>query len=192
MNASVALNSVAGDGVDFALATTNISPTIIVSSSQTISDYHEKYIAPHTSLFTRIGKYIQQRSLDAGTMPKQGLFSQLANIGPTSELSIDKLRLLFISHRADGDPRHQLTSEQLTDFRIFTGARVLYALTAPNVAGAVSQTNAYDYRRHTGSAHFGAPLNSIQFMLTDCPNDNGENRVVEGKVRDYHCFHYPL
>jgi hypothetical protein len=100
-----------------------------------------------------------------------------------AELSLDNLRLLFVSHRADGDPRKQLTSDQLTDLRIFTGARVTYALTAAEVAGAVSQTNIYDYRRHSGPSHFGAPMSSVEIKLTRHEEDAGRERAVEGEVR---------
>src|SRR5204863_2565234 len=108
--------------------------------------------------------------------------NKLTSIGPTAELSLDNLRLLFVSHRADGDPQKQLTSDQLTDLRIFTGARVIYALTAAEVAGAVTQTNAYDYRRHLGPSHFGAPMNSVEVKLTDHEEDAGHERAVEGEV----------
>jgi hypothetical protein len=79
------------------------------------------------------------------------------------------LRLLCISHRIDGNPASRLTSEQLTELRIFTGARVVYALTGPGVAGAIAQTNAFDYRCLTGQSHFGAPLSSTEITLKNVP-----------------------
>ena len=181
-NSSVALNSVSGEGVDFAQATAGISPTVIVASSHTMSDYHRKFMEPHTGAVAKLGRWFQARALDAGTMPTPNLLSKLANIGPTAELSLDKLRLLFISHRADGDAQKQLTSEQLTDLRIFTGARALYALTAAEVAGAVSQTNVYDYRRNNGANHFGAPLSSVEITLTGHEEGAGIERAMEGQV----------
>lgn len=184
-NSSLALNSVSGEGVDFALATGGISPTVVVSSSHTMSDYHRKFMEPHTGLLAKLGRWFQSRALDSGTMPTSNVLSDLANIGPTAELSLDKLRLLFISHRADGKQEKQLTSEQLTDLRIFTGARVIYALTASKVAGAISQTNVYDYRRSSGSNHFGAPLSSVEITLTGHEEGAGIERAVQGQVRNF-------
>ncbi|KAL4895991.1 hypothetical protein BDV59DRAFT_191282 [Aspergillus ambiguus] len=177
-SASVALNSVAGEGVDFALATVGVSPTVIVSSSSTMANYHDKFMAPHSGLLSSLARWVHARKLDAGCMPSHGLWSQIASIGPTAELSLDKLRLLCISHRVDADREACLTSEQLTDLRIFTGARVVYALTGPGVAGAISQTNVFDYRRTNGQSHFGAPLSSVELVLTDVSDAN----ELEGKI----------
>ncbi|KAJ5794667.1 AMP-dependent synthetase/ligase [Penicillium paradoxum] len=168
-NSSIALNSVAGEGVDFALATAGVSPTVIVASSQTMSEYHDRIMRPHTGIISSLGRWLQARTLDSGNMPSRNFLSQLARVGPTAELSLDKLRLLCISHRVDGDSAVHLSSEQLTELRIFTGARVVYALTGPGVAGAVAQTNAFDYRCLTGPSHFGAPLSSTEITLTKVP-----------------------
>ncbi|KAJ5317697.1 hypothetical protein PENANT_c004G07535 [Penicillium antarcticum] len=179
-NSSIALNSVAGESVDFALATAGVSPTVIIASSQTMGDYHEKIMRPHTGLISSIGRWLQARTLDAGNMPTHNFFSQLARIGPTAELSLDNLRLLCISHRIDSNSASRLTSEQLTELRIFTGARVVYALTGPGVAGAIAQTNAFDYRCLTGPSHFGAPLSSTEITLKNVPENS--NGVEEGHL----------
>ncbi|CAG7944184.1 unnamed protein product [Penicillium salamii] len=180
-NSSIALNSVAGEKVDFALATAGVSPTVIVASSQTMSEYHDQIMRPHTGFISSLGRWIQARTLDAGNMPTRNFFSQLARIGPTAELSLDDLRLLCISHRIDGDPSARLTSEQLTELRIFTGARVVYALTGPGVAGAITQTNAFDYRTLTGPSHFGAPLSSTQYTLINVPEGSPDG-AEEGQL----------
>lgn len=182
-NSSIALNSVAGEGVNFALATCGISPTVIVSSARTISDYHKEFMKPHTGLVSSISRSTQARALDAGRMPSQNILSRLANIGPTAELSLSKLRLLAISYRVDGSPDDLLSSELLTDLRIFTGARIVYALTAPGIAGGIAQTHLFDYRRHAGPAHFGAPLSSVEIVLSGHSEDTGIERAVEGQVR---------
>lgn len=181
-NASVALNSVAGEGVDLALATAGATPTVVIASSRTVSDYHKKVMRPHTGLLSSIGRKFQAQSFDAGRMPTQNLLSRLTNLAPTAELSLPKLRLLIVSYRVDDSPENLLSSEQLTDLRIFTGARVVYALTAPGVAGAISQTHPFDYRRHEGPAHFGPPLSSVEIVLTGHPENSGLERAVEGEV----------
>ncbi|KAL2789137.1 hypothetical protein BJX66DRAFT_339569 [Aspergillus keveii] len=165
-NASVALNSVAGGNVDFALATVGVSPTVIIASSRTMSEYHAKFMKPHSGPLSSVTRWFQVRSLDAGNMPSQGFFSRLATVGPTAELSLDRLRLLCVAHRVDEDPSVRLDHEQLTDLRVYTGARVVYALTGPGVAGAISQTNVFDYRRFPGPSHFGAPLSTVEVLLT--------------------------
>ena len=184
-NASVALNSVAGESVDFALATVGVSPTVIVASSRTMSDYHSKFMKPHAGFISRFSRWVQVRSLDSGYMPSHGLLNQVANVGPTAELSLDKLRLLCISHRVDADAEVQLDYEQLADLRILTGARVVYALSGPGVAGAVFQTNVFDYRRFNGASHFGAPLSSVEVVLTGVPKDatNEEGQVSRDCIR---------
>ncbi|KAJ5796940.1 uncharacterized protein N7518_005480 [Penicillium psychrosexuale] len=171
-NSSIALNSVAGEDVDFALATAGVSPTVIIASSQTMAEYHDNIMRPHTGIISSLGRWLQARTLDAGNMPTRNVFSQLARVSPTSELSLDELRLLCISHRIDGDPAVHLTSEQLTDLRIFTGARLVYALTGPGVAGAIAQTNAFDYRCLPGPSHFGAPLSSTEITMTNISEDS--------------------
>lgn len=182
-NASVALNSVAGENVDFALATMGVSPTVIIASSRTMSDYHDRIMQPHTGPISSLGRWVQARTLEAGNMPSRNIFSQLARVGPTAELSLDKLRLLCISHRADADASARLSSEQLTDLRIFTGARIVYALTGPGVAGAIAQTNVFDYRCLTGPSHFGAPVSSTEVTLTGISESAPSNSLPEGQVK---------
>lgn len=184
-NASVALNSVAGESVDFALATVGLSPTVIIASSRTMSEYHSKFMKPHSGFISLFSRWIQVRSLDSGYMPSHGVLNQVANVGPTAELSLDKLRLLCISHRVDADREAQLDYEQLADLRILTGARVVYALTGPGVAGAVFQTNVFDYRRFQGSSHFGAPLSSVEVVLTGVSGNeaNEQGQVSQPTIR---------
>jgi hypothetical protein len=191
-NSSIALNSVAGEGVDLALATVGVSPTVIIASAQTVAEYHNEFMAPRTGLVPSLSRSVQARSLDAGRMPTQNALSRLANIGPTAELSLSKLRLLIISYRSDESADNLLTSEQLTDLRVFTGARVVYALAAPGVAGAVSQTHPFDYRRHSGRAHFGAPLSSVEIILAGHVEDSGLERAIEGQVRYLSTVHFAI
>lgn len=109
--------------------------------------------------------------LTAGRLPTDTVFTQLnaptrANIGNTP----GKLRLVFVSERA-GLNTPPLSSEDLSDLRVYTKARVVYALTAAKVAGAVAQTNIYDYRRGDAPSnkhsHFGVPLSCVEIKLKD-------------------------
>ncbi|KMU83233.1 hypothetical protein CIHG_01015 [Coccidioides immitis H538.4] len=139
-------------------------------------------MGPSMGPITNIGRYFQSRSLDSGVMPTRNWLWNLSSAAPTAGLSLDKLRLLFISHRADGNKQNRLTSDQLTDLRIFTGARVVYALTAQNVAGAVCQTLPYDYRTDTGPSHFGPPTNSVEIKLIGCQENGTDERATEGEI----------
>lgn len=181
-NASIALNSVAGENVDFALATNGVSPTVIIASSQTMSEYHDRIMKPHTGLVSSLGRWLQARTLDAGNMPSKNFFSQLAQVGPTAELSLEKLRLLCISHRVDADASVRMTSEQLTDLRIYLGTRIVYALTGPGIAGAIAQTNVFDYRDLSGPSHFGSPLSSTEVTLTGVSEQQASEENPEGEV----------
>ncbi|KAJ5461893.1 uncharacterized protein N7458_003445 [Penicillium daleae] len=181
-NASIALNSVAGEDVDFALATKGVSPTVIIASSRTMSEYHDHVMKPHTGLISSLGRWVQAQTLDAGNMPSQNFFSRLAQVGPTAELSLENLRLLCISHRVDAAASVRLTSEQLTDLRIYMGARIVYALTGPGIAGAISQTNVFDYRDLNGPSHFGAPLSSTEITLTGVSENQTSEENPEGQI----------
>ena len=55
-----------------------------------------------------------------------------------------KLQLVYISKKA-GTNTLLLSSNNLSDLRIYIGARVVYALTAAKVAGTVAQINIYNY-----------------------------------------------
>lgn len=182
-NASVALNSVAGENVDFALATKGVSPTVIIASSRTMADYHDRIMQPHAGPISSFGRWVQTRTLQAGNMPSKNIFSQLARIAPTAELSLDRLRLLCISHRADAESSSRLSSEQLTNLRIYTDARIVYALTGPGIAGAIAQTNVFDYRCLAGPSHFGAPVSSVEITLTDVSESAASDGLPEGQVR---------
>lgn len=186
VNGSVAFNSVAGEVVDFTLATGSLSPTIIIASSHTMSDFHAQ-LEPRLNPFAKLGRYIEMRGLEAGVMPPRSFFSLLGgNVGDGST-SFEKLRLLFIPHRIDEGSSNMLSSEQLTDLRLYTGARVVYALTYANVAGATCQTNPYDYRIHSGPAHFGPPLGSVEIKLTGYEEKPGGERAAEGQVCCFPC-----
>jgi hypothetical protein len=130
---------------------------------------------------------LQTNALDSGFMPSETVLTKLnaphkAILGTTP----GKLRLLIVSERA-GAETPPLTSHDLSDLRIFTGARVLYALTAASVAGAVAQKSVFDYRRQDGArnkhSHFGAPLSSVEVKLVD----SGAHRTTDAGPKGEVC-----
>ena len=182
-NASVALNSVAGPGSDLDLSARMVAPTIIVASAETIAEYHQKIKPQMTGRWSSYLYWLQSRALAAGRMPNGAFLNRpVVSSGPSTATTPGKLRLLFVSKRADTDSP-PLSSTDLSDIRIFTGARVVYALTAARVAGAVASTNLYDYRRDEeksnggrARSHFGVPMSSLEIKLVDTPG----HKTVEG------------
>lgn len=195
-HASIAINSVAVPGVDLNLARRGVAPTVIIASAETLAKLHQQETAGISTGLQRLGKYTQDQTVSAGRMPTDGILFRL--LAPSSsKIDPGKLRLILTSERLGaGSPA--LTSTMLSDLRIFTRSRIVYALTAAKVAGAVAQTNVFDYRRYDGRqhSHFGIPPSSVEFMLLSPGTDadvGGEQpvgeilvggpAVVEGKAR---------
>jgi len=103
-------------------------------------------------------------------MPLATVFSRfLGGLRPVLGTTPGKLRLVFTSAQAGLDST-PLSAETLSDLRIYLGARIIYALTAPKVAGAVTQTGIYDYRIDDGTekySHFGVPVTSVEILCKD-------------------------
>lgn len=159
-NTSVALNSVAGPGSDLDLCRGVVRPTVMVASAESVASYLQKSRRRVSSGWSNFVHGLHVRTLDTGRMPRS------SSTGPTP----GKLRLLFVSERA-GAACPPLSSADLADLRVLTGARVVYALTAARVAGAVASTNVFDYRREMAPSgrysHFGAPMSSLEAKLVD-------------------------
>lgn len=168
-NASVALNSVAGTSPDLVLATQGVAPTVIAASPQSLVKVHQESISKNSSLLAKASHSLSTRALSQdGTFSPSNFLSSFSS-GSRAALgkTPGKLRLVYVGEPARSRTP-QLDAAALSDLRIFTGARVIYALTAARVAGAVSQTALYDYRvDRDGKGHFGAPLTSVEVILKD-------------------------
>lgn len=185
-HSTVIVNSVAGPGVDLTLASRSIAPTIAVVSAESAAKLHSNTTTSIAGGLKKFAHYLETRILTSGRLPTDTFLTRLnaptrANIGTTP----GKLRLLFISERA-GLNTPPLTSEDLSDLRIYTKARVIYALTAAKVAGAVAQTNIYDYRRGATASgkhsHFGVPLSCLEVKLTDTASHKTTDEQCVGEV----------
>lgn len=181
-HASLAINSVAMPGVDLALARRGVAPTVIIASAETMAKLHQQETAGINSGLQRFGKYSQTQTMSAGRMPTDGLLFRL--LAPSSNGSEPgKLRLIFTSERfGAGSP--PLTSTMLSDLRIFTRSRIVYALTTAKVAGAIAQTNVFDYRQEdgTGHSHFGIPLSSVEIKLHGKSDADVDGLTPKGEV----------
>ena len=162
-HASVAVNSVAGPSATLAAASRSISPTIIIASASTLSEFHTETAAKITSPLHKLGLFTQSQSLSAGRMPGSSLLLPSTS---TTTTTPGKLRLILTSDRLDADSP-PLSSSTLSNLRVFTRARIVYALTASTVFGAVTQTHVFDYRREEGEGHsrFGAPVSSVEIRV---------------------------
>lgn len=186
-NASVALNSVAGSVSDIALATGGVAPTVIVATPQTLHKTHAEASGKVTSALASLAHWAQTRSLvQNGAMPIASFLSSFQDAAkPLVGTTPGKLRLVYVADAA-GTDTPALSEQTISDLRIFFGARIIYALTAARVAGAVSQTQLHDYRVHGDGtkSHFGSPLSSVEIVLKDAGNhkttDDGQR--IEGDI----------
>lgn len=176
----------AGPGIDLTLATRSIAPTVTVVSAETAAKLHSTTKGSVTSGAQKLAHYLEMRMLTAGRLPTDNLLTKLnaptrADIGTTP----GKLRLVFVSER-QGLNTPPLSSEELSDLRIYTKARVVYALTTGRVAGAVAQTNMYDYRRGETPSnkhhHFGVPLSCVEIKVRDTPQHKTTDEQIIGEL----------
>lgn len=183
-NTSVALNSVAGTSPDLILATQGIAPTVVVASPRTLLQTHEESTGKLGSFLAKAAHALSTRTLsqDGIFTPSNVLSAFSAGSRPSVGKTPGKLRLLYVGERA-GTGAPLLDGSVVSDLRIFTGARIIYALTAAKVAGAVSQTAFYDYRvDKDGKGHFGAPLTSVEVLLRDSGAAKTTDDDIAGEV----------
>jgi hypothetical protein len=182
-NASIALNSVAGKSTDLVLATQGIAPTVIVAAPETLLKSHKESVSRLAGLGNLSHTLATRQLALDGVFSTSNAFSGFSAASrPTIGASSPSLRLIYVAERAGANTPH-LSSQVLSDLRIFTGARVIYALTAAKVAGAVAQTAFFDYRVDAdGTGHFGAPLTSIEVRLRDSGALRTTDEKSEGEV----------
>lgn len=180
-NASIAFNSVAGKSTDLVLATQGVAPTVLVATPETLLRTHQESSNRLTSALAKVAHWGQSRSLnDNGVMPAASTFGGASR--PAIGTTPGKLRLVYVADRA-GANSPPLSSKVISDLRIFLGSRIIYALTAPKVAGAVAQTGYFDYRVHDGKqSHFGPPLTSTEILLRDSGEHKNEDQDYRGEV----------
>ncbi|KAJ6197904.1 hypothetical protein J3E72DRAFT_216065 [Bipolaris maydis] len=184
-HATVIIQSVAGPGVDLTLATRSVAPTATVVSAETAAKLHSTTKSSAIGAAKKLAHYLESRMLAAGRLPTDSFLTKLnaparAEIGTTP----GKLRLMFVSER-QGLNTPPLSSEDLSDLRIYTKARIVYALTTAKVAGAVAQTNMYDYRSDSASnkhSHFGIPLSCVEIKLKDTAQHKTTDEQVVGEL----------
>ncbi|KAF6836144.1 AMP-dependent synthetase ligase [Colletotrichum plurivorum] len=180
-NASIAFNSVAGKSTDLVLATQGVAPTVLVATPETLLRTHQESSNRLTSALAKVAHWGSSRSLtDNGVFPAASAFGGASR--PAIGTTPGKLRLVYVADRA-GANSPPLSSKVLSDLRIFLGSRIIYALTAPKVAGAVAQTGYFDYRVHDDKqSHFGPPLTSTEILLRDSGEHKNEDQDYRGEI----------
>ena len=164
-NASLALTPVSGPTVPYSSAFQGASPTIVIAGTQTLSNLckHHERVQSHK---IGIGHWWKSRSLETGVLPK------------VSGTSNPRLIYTYDKSNASTVP---LSPLEFFNLKLFTGARFVYAFTDPRVAGAVSQTNIFDYSKRghgeDGKLHFGPPLSSVEIKM----RDTGESKSEGGR-----------
>ena len=122
----------------------------------------------------KIDHWRRARSLAAGSMPRL--------TGITA-----KPRLIYTFEQA-ANSSTPLNNIQISNLRVYTGAHIINAFTAAGVAGAISQTNVFDYRTGDGSdspvaAHYGPPLSSVEIKLIETPRHKStDENFTEGQL----------
>lgn len=190
-NASVAFNSVANKATDLAVAARGVAPTIIVATPAQLLNTHREASNSVSSFLAASIHRMQTRGLtESGVMPAASLLTKYNDsLRPAIGTTPGKLRLIFTADRAGADTE-PLSSAVLSDLRVYTGARLVYALTAPKVAGAVAQTGFYDYRVFEDKrSHFGPPLTSAEVLLRDTDDHKTTDEEIRGEVC---CCHVSL
>ncbi|KAG6324966.1 hypothetical protein E4U22_006074 [Claviceps purpurea] len=183
-NTSVALNSVAGQSADLALATQGVSPTVVVASPAALLRSHEESIRKLSSGLAKLShtlstKTLTQRGVHAASNALSGFAAGARlRVGTTP----GKLRLVYTAERI-GAHTPLLSCQVLSDLRVLSGARIIYALSAARVAGSVTQTAVFDYRVSADvETHFGAPTTSVEIYLKDLGSHKTTDDVVEGEI----------
>ncbi|KAG6229646.1 hypothetical protein E4U26_008584 [Claviceps purpurea] len=183
-NASMALNSVAGQSADLALATQGVSPTVVVASPAALLRSHEESIRKLSSGLAKLShtlstKALTQRGVHAASNALSGFAAGARlRVGTTP----GKLRLVYTAERI-GAHTPLLSCQVLSDLRVLSGARIIYALSAARVAGSVTQTAVFDYRVSADvETHFGAPTTSVEIYMKDLRSHKTTDDVVEGEI----------
>ena len=166
-NSSIALTSVSGAKAPYSAAFQGAAPTVIIANPETLSSFcKDKERTMSSSLLGKFNQWRKANALAAGTMPKA---SGLANTP----------RLIYTFDKA-GASTVKLDPEELFKLKVYSGARVIYAFTDPQVAGAISQTNMLDYQKT--EADFGPPLSAVEFKLRDAPDGKNTDDKALGEL----------
>ena len=167
-NSSIAVTSVAGPRAKYDVAFRTVSPTVLFSTATTMSRACRDIKTSTSSSWQKFLRWMQSRSLSSGIMPT------FSGILPSP-------RLIYVAESTSNDDV-PLSSNELFDLRLLTGSRLICALTNAKVAGAIAQTNIFDYQiRGAGvskHSHFGPPLSSVEIKFKEADDRTDVNGAI--------------
>ena len=166
-NATLALTSVDGPNAPYSTAFQGASPTIIIANSETLSNFCKEKERATSSTLGQFNQWRKSRKLNAGTLPKAS-----GGLAHTP-------RLIYTYDEA-GASTLKLDAEELFKLKLYSGARIVYAFTDAQVAGAISQSNMLDYQNK--SVDFGPPLSSVEIKLRDAPDGMNSDEKALGEL----------
>ncbi|KAL8932162.1 MAG: hypothetical protein Q9211_006487 [Gyalolechia sp. 1 TL-2023] len=169
-NTPLALTSVTGEGAPYEAAFRSCKPTVIIASPATVKQVCKHFQDVPKGMMQTYTLWRRAQSLAEGVMPKI-----------TDDTR--RPRLIYTFERS-GSVAPPLTLAELGDLRLLTGARTVYAFTDAKVAGAIAQTNIYDYRRDESrdASAFGGPLGSVEIKLVDADGHKNSDDKALGKL----------
>lgn len=183
-NSHVAFSSVGAEANDLAIATRCITPSVLVATPAALLKTCEEGRVAGSSFIARQLHWLLTRTLtQKAVMPRNSFVSNLySRFRPTIGPTPGSLRLIYTAERV-GAGTPPLSSQVLSDMRVFAGAHVVYALTAAKVAGAVAQTTYCDYRVFDDQRlHFGPPLSSTEILLKDSSTHKNSDGESKGEI----------
>ncbi|KAL8638342.1 MAG: hypothetical protein Q9228_004500 [Teloschistes exilis] len=170
-NGSLAITSVTSDNAPYDAAFRSAKPTIVIASPPTIKAAVKTFQDLPKSTMQKYTLWRQASSLAEGIMPK--IVGQLSSP-----------RFIY-TFEDSANAKAPLTLADLGDLRLLTGARTAYAFTDAKVAGAISQTSIYDYRRDQEAqqqAAFGGPVSAVEVLLVDADGHRNSDEMALGKL----------
>ncbi|KAK7202634.1 hypothetical protein BZA70DRAFT_285628 [Myxozyma melibiosi] len=181
--AHIVLCGTSGGGAHDLEVVKSIQPTVLIASANTLLKMCEFAPSFHTGFkLRRALGLLAQGSLPSAVIPEYASLRILY----THEDQPPLLTSAF--PRASSTPatlpkETSLTSTQLTQIRALLGARVIYALTHAQVAGAICQTHLLDYRDLGKVRNFGSVMPSLEAMVRDVETLKGADRRGQLFVR---------
>ncbi|KAL8963437.1 MAG: hypothetical protein Q9183_005010 [Haloplaca sp. 2 TL-2023] len=171
-NASLALTPVSSDTAPYEAAFRSLSkPTIVIASPPTLKEAIKSLLEQPVTMLQKYKTWNQASSLAEGVMPK-------------IKGHLPSPRLIY-TYQDTASATEPLSWAELSYVRLLTGARTVYAFTDAKVAGAISQTNIFDYRRDVAGgkqAAFGAPVSPVEFKLVDADGHRNSDEKALGKL----------
>lgn len=178
-HATLIISSVAGPQADLSHVFQSNSPTVLITSDTSVARLHKSIMAAPRSLAGLLKLLVRRHVLGNGNMFANTVVAELIGDAGIPQPS-KRLRLIHTAHSVENKGQLMQTA-MLNDIRACTNAHICHALKAAGVAGAITQSNIYDYRAdlHHKRAHLGVPVPSTEILL----QNEDDNEVSSTRPR---------